>query len=54
MITLILVTFLFVSHFLVIIHFGKKHHSFESLSHPLLAQNICKAFLENMTIMGEI
>ncbi len=37
----ILITFLFVSHFLVTIHFSKKYHSFESLSHSLvIAQNI--------------
>jgi hypothetical protein len=52
MITPILVTLLFVSYFLIIIHFGKKHHCFESLSHSLLAQNICKDFLKNMIIQG--
>ncbi len=51
-IILILVTFLFVSHiFLVTIHFNKKHHLFKSLSHLLVAQNICKAFLVNVIIM---
>ncbi len=43
-----------VTHFLVIICFNKKHHSLESLSHLLVAQNICKAFLINVTIIGQI
>jgi hypothetical protein len=49
------VTFLFVLYiFLIIIHFSKKHRFLESLSHSLVAQNICKMFLVNVTIMGEI
>jgi hypothetical protein len=35
------------------VHFSKKHHSLESLSHLLLAQNICKAFFVNVIIMGK-
>jgi hypothetical protein len=36
--------------FLVTICFGKKHHSFESLSHLLVAQNICTWANEKKTI----
>ncbi len=43
----ILVTYLFVSHFLVTIHFSKKHHL-------LIAQNIYKALFVNVIIMKEI
>jgi hypothetical protein len=31
----------------------KKHHFLESLSHSLIAQNICKVFFVNVTIMRE-
>jgi hypothetical protein len=50
----ILVTFLFVSHFLITIHFSKKHHSLQSLSHLLIAQNIYKAFFVHVNIKREI
>jgi hypothetical protein len=50
----ILVPFLFESHFFGNHPFSKKHHSLESLSHLLVAQNICKVFFENVIIMGEI
>jgi len=50
----LLITFLFVSHFWVIVYFNKKHHYLKSLSHSLIAQNICKAFFINMIIMGNI
>jgi hypothetical protein len=40
--------------FLVTICFGKKHHSFESLSHSLVAQNIFKDFFVNVIIIGKI
>jgi presenilin-like A22 family membrane protease len=43
-----------VTQFLVTIHFSKKCHSLELLAHLLVAQNICKAFFINATIMGEI
>jgi hypothetical protein len=50
-----ILTFLFESHiFLVAIHFSKEHHSLESLSHSLEAQNICKTLFMNVIIMGEI
>jgi len=52
---LILVTFLFVLQmFLVTIHLSKKHHFLGSLSHSFVAQNICKAFFKNVTIMEKI
>jgi hypothetical protein len=43
-----------VTHFLVTLCFSKKHHSLMSLSHLLIAQNICKVIFINMIIMGEI
>jgi hypothetical protein len=39
---------------ILVTFFSKKHHSLESLSYSLVAQNICKAFLVNVTIIGEI
>jgi hypothetical protein len=42
-----------VTHFLVIIHFDKKHHFFESLSHLSVAQNICKFFNVNVIVMSK-
>jgi len=50
----ILVTFLFVTHFLVIIYFSKKHDYLESLSHSLITQNISKESFVNVTKMGKI
>jgi presenilin-like A22 family membrane protease len=44
--------FVCVTHFLVTVHFSKKHHSLESLSHSLVAQTIYKAFFVNVTVMG--
>jgi len=43
-----------VTHFLVTTSFSKKHHLLESLSHLLIAQNICKAIFINMIIMRKI
>jgi hypothetical protein len=43
-----------VTYFLVTICFSKKHHFLGSLSHLLIAQNICKAFFVKVTIRGEI
>jgi hypothetical protein len=46
---------LVLSHiFLVTICFSKKDHSLESLSQSLGAQNICKAFFVDVTIMRKI
>jgi hypothetical protein len=42
-----------VTYFLVTIHFNKKHHSLKSLSHLVVAQNICKTFFINVTIRGK-
>jgi len=41
-----------VTHLFATIHFIKKHHSLESLSHSLVAQTIYKAFFVNVIIMG--
>ncbi len=38
----------YVTHFLVTMHFSKKHHFLESLSHSLVAQNICKVLFKNV------
>jgi len=50
--------FYLIFNFLVIIHFNKKHHFLESLSHSLIAQNICKVFFfflkKNVTIMRNL
>jgi len=51
---ILVIFFVCVTHFSVTIHLRKKHHYLESLSHSLVAQKICKAFLVNVVIMGEI
>jgi hypothetical protein len=43
-----------ITHFLITIYLSKKHHFLESLSHLLVAQKNCKAFLVNVFIMREI
>jgi hypothetical protein len=42
----------YVTNFLVTICFSKKHYSLESLSHLLVAQNICKVFFRKCDYNG--